>query len=116
LEQLSSGALAMYANGELLVTDAEGNKVSSTYFSDTENNQALVAVEDNFIISTDLYLRKYNASGTVLNEIKYNGNYMPELLKIEDTLFFIAGYDVESEIKLFYGACDFDLTLIDLRP
>lgn len=116
LEQLSSGALVMYANGELLVTDATGNTVSSTFFSDTENNQALVALDDSFIISTDLYLRKYNASGAVLNEIKYNGNYMPELLKIENTLFFVAGYDVESEVKLFYGACDFDLTLIDLRP
>lgn len=116
LEQLSSGALVMYANGELLVTDAAGNKISSTFFNDTENNQALVAIDDSFVISTDLYLRKYNANGVVLNEIKYNGNYMPELLKIEDTLFFIAGYDVESEVKLFYGACDFDLTLIDLRP
>jgi len=116
LEQLSSGALVMYANGELLVTDAAGNTVSSTFFSDTDKNQALVALDDSFVISTDLYLRKYNASGTVLNEIKYNGNYMPEILKIENTLFFIAGYDVESDIKLFYGACDFDLTLIDLRP
>jgi PKD repeat protein len=116
LVQLSNGNFVMYSNGELIVVDASGNKLTTAFFEGTSNNQALVSLEDSFVISTDEYLRKFNAGGSQMNQLKYNGNHLPELLIKDNTLFFIAGYDLESDIKIFYGACDFDLTLIDLRP
>lgn len=116
LEALSNGNLVMYSNAELMVTDASGAVLSRTFFSDTSNNQALVSLEDSFVISTDRYLRKFNSSGVETAQLKYNGNYLPELINKDNTLYFIAGYDKETDIKIFYGACDYDLTLIDLSP
>jgi len=116
ITELSNGNLVMYSNGEVRVTDSEGNTVSKTYFSDSSNIQALVSLGDSFVISTNEYLRKFNASGTQTAQLKYNGNHLPELIQKDNVLFFITGYDVENEIKIFYGACDNDLTLIDLSP
>ncbi len=113
---LSNGNLVMYSNGEVRVTDSSGNAVSKTYFSDSSNIQALVPLGDSFVISTNEYLRKFNASGAQTAQLKYNGNHLPELIKKDNVLFFITGYEVENEIKIFYGACDNDLTLIDLSP
>jgi len=115
VEQLSNGNIVMYSNGELIVADASGTQISSTYFEGTKNNQALISLEDSFILSSDNYLRKFDASGTQIKEIKYNGNYLPEILEIDNTLFFIAGYDIDGEIKLFYGSSDKNLNLINLN-
>ena len=125
LEQLSNGNIVTYGNGELTVFDVTGTKISSTYFNGTKNNQALVSLGDSFIISTDGYLRKFNVYGNQTKEIKYNGNYMPGILDIDNQLFFVAGYDTTdivegvgnlSVVKIFYGAVDKDLNLIDLNP
>ncbi|QBA64934.1 PKD domain-containing protein [Muriicola soli] len=116
LTQLSNGNLVMYSHGELRVTDPGGNTVSKSYFEGSSNIQALIELGDSFVISTDEYLRKFSAQGAQTAQLKYNGNYLPELVKKDNVLFFIAGYDHESEIKIFYGACDNDLTLIDLSP
>jgi len=116
LTLLSNGNLVMYSHGELRVTDAEGNTVNKTFFEGSSTIQALVELGDSFVISTDEYLRKFNAEGTQIAQLKYNGNYLPELIKNDNALFFIAGYDQENEIKIFYGACDNDLMLIDLSP
>ncbi|NNJ89583.1 MAG: PKD domain-containing protein [Eudoraea sp.] len=116
LTELSNGNLVMYSNGELRITDSEGNSLSKTYFSDSSNIQALESLGDSFVISTNEYLRKFNTSGTQTAQLKYNGNHLPEIIKKDNVLFFIAGYEVENEIKIFYGACDNDLTLIDLSP
>ncbi len=90
--------------------------LARTTIRDTSNNQALVSLGDSFVISTDEYLRKFNTSGTQTAQLKYNGNHLPELINKDNVLFFITGYDLETEIKIFYGACDNDLTLIDLSP
>ena len=116
LVKLSNGNLAMYSNGEIRVTDSEGNSISETYFEGTSNIQALVALGDSFVISSDNYLRKFNGEGIQTAQLKYNGNYLPELVIKDNVLFFIAGFDQENEIKIFYGACDNDLMLIDLSP
>jgi hypothetical protein len=111
LEQLSNGNLVAYGNGELLVTDSEGNPLSHTYFSDTSKIQALVSLGNSFVISTDLYLRKFSASGSALNTFKYNGNYLPRIILFNGNLFFISAYDTEDGIKIFYGAVDQELGL-----
>lgn len=116
ITKLSNGNLVMYSNGEVRVTDSEGNSLTKTYYSDSSNIQALVSLGDSYVISTNEYLRKFNASGTQTAQLKYNGNHLPELIKKDNVLFFITGYDLENEIKIFYGACDNDLTLIDLSP
>ena len=115
LEQLSNGNIVMYGNGELIVADASGSMLSTTYFEGTNNNQALISLGDTFILSSDNYLRKFDATGSQIKEVKYNGNYLPEILEISNTLFFAAGYDIDGEIKMFYGAADNDLNLIDLN-
>ena len=116
IDKLSNGNLVMYSNGEVRVADSEGNSLTKTYYSDSSNIQALVSLGDSYVISTNEYLRKFNASGTQTAQLKYNGNHLPELIKKDNVLFFITGYDLENEIKIFYGACDNDLTLIDLSP
>jgi hypothetical protein len=89
--------------------------LNTSYFEGTNNNQALISLGDAFILSSDNYLRKFDASGSQIKELKYNGNYLPEILEISNTLFFAAGYDIDSEIKMFFGAADKDLNLIDLN-
>ncbi len=115
LEQLTNGNIVMYANGEVIVADASGTKLSSSYFEDTDNNQALIGLGDSFVLSSDSYLRKFDTDGMQIKELKYNGNYLPEILEVENKLFFIAGYDIEGEVKLFYGSSDKDLNLINLN-
>jgi len=115
LEQLSNGNIVMYGNGELIVADASGNMLSSTYFEGTRNNQALISLGTSFVLSSENYLRKFDSTGSQIKELKYNGNYLPEILEISNTLFFAAGYDLDGEIKLFLGAADNDLNLIDLN-
>lgn len=115
LAQLSNGNIAMYGNGELIIADASGNMISSSYFEGTENNQALLSLGDSFIISSNGYLRKFNAGGIQVKELKYNGKYMPEILEISNLLFFVAGYETDGEVKLLYGSSDTDLNLINLN-
>ena len=115
LQQLSNGNIVMYGNGELIVADASGNVLNTSYFEGTNNNQALISLGDTFILSSDNYLRKFDVTGSQIKELKYNGNYLPEILEISNTLFFAAGYDVDGEIKMFLGAADKDLNLIDLN-
>jgi hypothetical protein len=115
LEKLANGNLAMYAMGELWITDSNGNTVYSEYFEDTSNNQALISLEDSFIISTRDYLKKYNASGSLIDELKYGGQYLPEILRDGDSLFFVAGYENGEQIKTFYGSTDLELNLISLE-
>lgn len=115
LEQLTNGNLVMYGNGELIVADATGAKITSFYFDGSSNNQALISLGNSFILSSKNYLRKFNAEGTELKQLKYDGNYLPEILEINDTLFFIAGYEIEGQIKLLYGSTDTNLNLINLN-
>jgi PKD repeat protein len=116
LERLANGNLVMYANGELRVTDSEGNTLQKEFYEGTSKIQALKSLGNSFVISTDQYLRKFSPDGNQIGLLKYNGNYLPELIFKDNTLFFIAGYDQEDEIKIFYGACDQELQLIDLSP
>ncbi|PCJ98683.1 MAG: hypothetical protein COA50_00090 [Flavobacteriaceae bacterium] len=119
LEELSNGNFALYANGELIVANVSGVEITTTYFEETANNQALFSLDNAFIISTNNYLRKFDANGNQIKELKYNGNYMPEIIETNNQLFFVAGYDtMEDEInlvKLFYGAMDNDMNLINLN-
>jgi hypothetical protein len=105
----------MYSHGELIVSDASGSMLNTNYYDGTKNNQAMISLGDSFVLSSDQYLRKFNSGGSQTKELKYNGNYLPELIEISNTLFFAAGYDVDGEIKMFYGATDTDLNLIDLN-
>jgi PKD repeat protein len=115
LEQLNNGNIAMYAHGELIIANASGTRISSSYFEGTKNNQAMLSLGDSFVISTDTNLRKFDANGSQIKELNYPGNYLPEILNINGNLFFIAGFDKEGEIKLLYGSTDADLNPINLN-
>ena len=115
LEKLSNGNLVMYAMGELRITDATGITLFNQYFEETSNNQALVNIGDSFVISTRDYLKKFSASGSLLGELKYGGQIMPEILQDGDSLFFVAGYEDGELVKTFYGSTDLDLNLISLQ-
>ena len=114
IARLSNGNLALYANAELIVTDNNGILIQRHYFDGTLNNQALIALDDSFIISTDGFLRKYNNSGDELSQLAYAGKHMPEIIEFEDDLFFVAGYEEDGKIKLLYGACDDELNLVPI--
>jgi hypothetical protein len=125
LTQLSNGNLVTYGNGELTLTDGNGNLIKTKYFAVDNKIQAMIALDDTFVISTgDGHLRKYDSNGNEVKKLKYNGNFMPELLEINNNLFFVAGYRTKetnlnigelSVIKIFYGAVDKDLNLIGLE-
>ncbi len=111
LEQLANGNLVLYGNGELIVTESNGTLLKRTLYEDTKPIQALISLGETFVISTDGYLRKFDSGGNQLKEFKYNGNYMPELFEKDGKLFFVAGYDTEAGVKMFYGAVDANLNL-----
>jgi len=115
LEQLSNGNIAMYANGELTLANATGTKISSSYFEETKNNQAMVSLGNSFVLSSEENLRKFDNNGSQIKELNYPGNYLPEILNIDGNLFFIAGFDIEGEIKLLYGSTDTNLNPINLN-
>ncbi|MDX1766620.1 MAG: PKD domain-containing protein [Arenibacter troitsensis] len=125
LIQLSNGNLATYGNGELNVMDSDGNQLKTHYFSLDNNIQAMISLGDTFVISTgDGYLRKFDTNGTEIRKLQYNGTFIPEILEINHRLFFVAGYrttDTISNIgelaviKIFYGAVDKDLNLVNLE-
>jgi glutathionyl-hydroquinone reductase len=105
----------MYGNGELIVANETGAKITSMYFEGTTNNQAMVSLGDSFILSSDKYLRKFDMNGSQIKELNYIGNYLPEMVKVDGNLFFIAGSDMEGEIKLLYGMTDANLNPINLN-
>ena len=123
--QLSNGNLATYGNGELTVSKPDGGLITSHYFSIHNDIQAMISLGDTFVISTgDGYLRKYDPNGTEIGKLKYNGNFIPDLLEINNNLFFVAGYRTTDKIvnlgdlsvvKILYGAVDKDLNLISLE-
>ena len=116
VDQLNNGNIVMYGNGELIVADAAGSIIKTMFFEGTKNNQALISLGDSFILSTDNYLKKFDANGSLIKKLNYGGNYLPEILEVSNVLFFAAGYDQDGEIKMFYGSSDKNLNLIDLNP
>ena len=116
LQELDNGYLVMYANGELIVADASGTKIKSVYYEGTAKNQALIKLGNRFIISSSDHLRKFDGAGNQIKALKYNGDYLPEIVEFNGALFFIAGYEVDGEIKILYGAMDTDLQLFNLNP
>ncbi|QLG45923.1 PKD domain-containing protein [Costertonia aggregata] len=115
LEQLTNGNLVCYGNGELIITNASGSPIKTHYFEGTNNNQALLALGDTFIVSSKEYLRKFDANGNSIKNLKYKGLHLPEIIEKEDRLFFIGGYSHEEKTRIFYGATDKDLQLIDVN-
>ncbi|MCM4174091.1 hypothetical protein DHD32_21725 [Arenibacter sp. TNZ] len=123
--QLSNGNLATYGNGELTVSKPDGRLIASHYFNIDNDIQAMISLGDTFVISTgDGYLRKYDPNGTEIGKLKYNGNFIPDLLEINNNLFFVAGYRTTdtiinlgdlSVVKILYGVVDKDLNLISLE-
>ena len=125
LIQLSNGNLATYGNGELNITDSDGNFIKTHYFDVDNKTQAIISLGDSFIISTgDGYLRKFDPTGTEIKKLNYKGNFTPEILEINNNLFIVAGYRTKDTIlnigelpvvKIFYGAVDKDLNLISVE-
>ena len=114
LERLSNGNLAMYANGELIVANNTGTLVNRVYFEGTSNNQAMIALSDSFILSSDGFIRKFDNNGNEVSQLGYEGKHMPEIIEWDDDLFFISGYEVDGKIQLLYGACDEDLNMVPI--
>ncbi len=114
LVKLANGNLVLYGNGELLVTNSTGLLIKRIYYQETKPVQALFSLGDSFVISTNGYLRKFDTNGNQTKELSYNGEYLPELLEINGKLLFIAGYDSNDGIKMFYGMADTNLNLIAL--
>jgi len=104
----------MYANGELIVATNTGTLINRVYFDGTSNNQAMIALSDSFIISTDGHIRKFDNNGTEISSLEYQGKHMPEIIEWDNDLFFISGYEEDGKIKLLYGACDEDLNLVPI--
>jgi hypothetical protein len=124
LAQLDNGNLVMYGNGELIVSDAVGNKIESSYYAGTNNPQALISLGDSFIISAEEQLIKFDAQGKQLKVLAYPGKTMPNLIEKNNQLFFVAGYDSVATavgtgtipvVKLVYGLLDKELNVIDLN-
>lgn len=116
LERLDNGNLVLYGNAELIVTDSEGTLITRKFYEDTGRIQALIGLGDSFVISTKNYLRKFDSSGIQVNELQYNGHYLPEILLSEGKLLFVSAYDTADGIKMFYGLADTNLQLELLRP
>ena len=114
LEKLDNGNLIMYALGEMRITNSTGTTLKRKYFEGTGNNQALICLGSSFVISTRDFLKKYNSEGSLLKEYHYGGQYLPEIRQIDNELFFVAGYDNEDLVNLFYGKTDLDLNPISL--
>ncbi len=124
LIQLTNGNLVMYTNGELLISDMTGNLIAQHYFEGTNNPQALISLGNSFILSTKEYLKKFDAQGTFLKELKYPGTYLPSFTEINNQLFFVAGYDTQETVeglgsvsltKILYGLVDKELNPINLN-
>lgn len=114
LVKLANGNLVLYGNGELLVTNSTGILIKRIYYPETKPVQALFSLGDSFVISTNGYLRKFDANGNQTKELSYDGDYLPELLEINGKLYFIAGYESNDGVKMFYGMADTSLNLIPL--
>lgn len=115
LTQLDNGNIAMYANGELLLVDSEGNLLISEFFENTPNIQALHGTGDSFIVTTSNAIRKYSATGNLIKSIYYPGILMPNIIEMEEKLFFMAAYEKEGVLTPFYGAMDENLNFINLN-
>lgn len=74
----------------------------------------MFSLGDSFVISTNGYLRKFDANGNQIKELSYVGDYLPDLLEINGKLFFIAGYESNDGVKMLYGMADTSLNLIPL--
>jgi PKD repeat protein len=114
LVRLSGGNLVLYGNGELIVTNSTGEFIKRHFYNDSSPIQALAAIGDSFVISTNGYLRKFDGNGNQVMELKYPGNYLPEFIEKEGKLFIIAGFDTDEGIKMLYGAVDSNLTPVAL--
>ena len=114
LEKLANGNFAMYANGELIVADNDGDLINRVFFENTSNNQALMALEDSFVLSSDGFIRKFDNNGNELKQLAYAGKHMPEIIEWDNELFFVAGYEIDGKIQLLYGACDDELNLVPI--
>lgn len=116
--QLSNGNLALYGNGELLVTDAAGNVLAAQYFENSSNTQALIGLGDSFVLSTDGYLRKFDAAGAQTKTLFYKGEILPRFVPVDGKLFFVSGQFTEDTMAspaLFYGAVDANLIPVNLN-
>ena len=114
LERLTNGNFALYANAELIIANNTGSLINRYYYEGTLNNQALIALEDSFVISTDGFIRKFDNNGSEISQLAYDGKYMPEIIEWDDELFFVAGFEEDGKVKLLYGACDEDLNLVPI--
>ncbi len=115
LATLNNGNIAMYAHGEMLLADSEGNYIKSEFYEDSGNNQALISIGDSYILSSLNSLRKYDMDGNQIKVLNYPGSQMPEIVTIDEKLFFVAGYEKEGRIAPLYGATDINLNLINLN-
>ncbi|NNF18936.1 MAG: hypothetical protein HKN61_04105 [Flavobacteriaceae bacterium] len=116
MARLSNGNYVLYGLGELLVTDGSGNIIRSHFYENTLNNQGLVCLRDTFIISSDRFLRKFNAQGDQLISLQYPGKQVPSFIQKEDKLYLIAKYASPEGDQLLYGALDHDLNTVAWEP
>lgn len=126
IEQLTSGNIVMYGFEELIVTNASGDVISITDFRKYNliRNQGIVNLGNSFIISTNDYLRKFDASGNELKHIFFDGDETPNLFYIDNKVIFISSYATTDPVenlgslsvyKIFMGAVDQNLNLINLN-
>ncbi len=131
VEQLNSGNLVMYGLSEMIIANAEGQQLSSQYLENSSsthttkfNTQGLVNLGDSFVLSTKNYLRKFDSQGNHIKSIFFGGEYTPNLLLKNNTIFFISSLSKTEEIdnfgtlgvhRVFVGAIDKDLNFINLN-
>ncbi|TDQ33416.1 PKD domain-containing protein [Zeaxanthinibacter enoshimensis] len=113
---LPNGNFVLYGLGELLVTDNSGTIIRSHFYENTLNNQGLIGFRDSFVISSDRFLRKFNAMGEQLSALQYPGKQVPAFIAKDEKLYMIAKYATPEGEKLLYGALDQELNVIAWEP
>ncbi len=124
IEELNSGNLVLYGLNELIITDSNGEKINSKFFSgQLYPSHALIGSGDSFIISTKDFLRKFDASGNEIKNVFFDGDITPKFIKKDNNIFFISGYNKTETVdneelvlsKIFMGAIDEDLNFVNLN-
>lgn len=123
LKKLSNGNYVTYSHNVIRIISASGEVLKKIKFSDNgifiPNTNGLYVTEDSFIISSNNYLRKYSNEGIELKSFEFKGLSLPEFVEFNNKIYFTTNIEVyensEYQYKLFLGAINNDLELVDLK-
>lgn len=114
IRKLSNGNFALYSHDNLIVVSPSGEMIKTVKISNHNINiNALIAVEDGFIISTFKQLEKYDNSGNLQKAIASKGFMTPGFVKKGNLIYFASAYNSTykeyTTVRTFFGAVDSNL-------